>query len=55
MWTPPGPHSEKLNFRFAIDSKTDFTGGQKRKKLHFDTKFYIFGTVWEPNNFKTSF
>ena len=41
MWTLPGPLSEKLNFKFVINSKTDSSGGQKRKKLHFDTKFHI--------------
>ena len=42
MWTLPGPLSEKLNFKVVIDSKTDFSGGQKSKKLHFDTKCQIF-------------
>ena len=55
MWTLPGPLSEKLNFKFVINSKTDFWGGQNRKKLHFDTKFHIFGSTWESNNFKTCF
>ena len=42
MWTLPGLLSEKLNFKFAINSKTDFSRGQKYKELHFDTKFQIF-------------
>ena len=46
---------EKLNFTFVINSKTDFSGGQKRERLHFDTKFHIFGSNWESNNFKTCF
>ena len=55
MWTLPGPLSEKLNFKFAINSQMDFWGGQKHKKLHFDTKFHIFWSTWESNNFKTCF
>ena len=35
------------NLKFVINSKTDFSRGQKRKKLHFDTKFHIFGSTWE--------
>ena len=27
MWKVPGPLSEKLNFEFVINSKTDFSGG----------------------------
>ena len=38
----PGPLSEKLNFKLVINLKTDFPGGQKCKKFHFDTKFHIF-------------
>ena len=52
MGTLPGPLSEKLNFKFVINSKTDFSGGQKHKKLHFDTKFHIFGSTSESSNFK---
>ena len=55
MWTPPGPLSEELNLKFVINSKTDFSGGQKCKELHFDTKFHIFWLNWEFNNFKTCF
>ena len=55
MSTLPGPFSEKLNFKFVINSETDFLGGQKRKKWHFDTKFQIFRSTWESNNFKTCF
>ena len=55
MWTLPGLLSEKLNFKFVINLKHDFSGGQKRKKLHFDTKFHIFQSTWESNNFKTCF
>ena len=55
MWTLPGPLSEKLNFKFVINSKADFSGDQKHKKLHFDTKCHIFGSTWESNNFKTCF
>ena len=33
----------------------DFPGGQKRKKVHFDTQFHIFGSTWHSNNFKTCF
>ena len=47
MWALPGPLSEKLNFKFVINSKTDLPGGQKRKKLHFDTKFHISGSTSE--------
>ena len=55
MQTFPGSLSEKLSFKFVINSKTDFLGGQKHNKLHFDTKFHVFGSTWESNNFKTSF
>ena len=55
LWTLPGALSEKLNFKFVINSKTDFWGGQNRKKLHFDTKLHIFGSTWESDNFKTCF
>ena len=55
MWTLPGPLSEKLNFKFVINSKTDFWGDQKPKKLLFDTKFHIFGSTWESNNFDACF
>ena len=55
MGTLPGLLSEKLNFKFVINSKTDCSGGQKLKKLYFDPKFYIFGLPWESNNFKTCF
>ena len=44
---------EKLNVTFVINSKTDFLGGQKRERLHFDTKCHIFRSNWESNNFKT--
>ena len=37
MRTLPGPLSEKLNIKFVINSKTDFSEGQKHKKLHFNT------------------
>ena len=50
-----GPLSEKLKFIFVIYSKTDFSGGQKHKKLHFDTEFHNFRSTWESNNFKTCF
>ena len=51
MWTLPGTlcerdpflegtYPEKLNFKFVINSKTDFWGGQV-KKLHFGIKLYI--------------
>ena len=53
IWTLPGPLTEKLNFKFVINSKTDFLVGQKPKKWHFHTKSYIFGSTWESNNFKT--
>ena len=55
MSTLPGALSEKLNFKFVINSKTKFSGGQKHKKLHFDTKFNIFQSTWEFNNSKTCF
>ena len=55
MWTLAGPLSEKLNFKFVINSKADFSGDQKHKKLHFDTTFQVFGSTWESNNFKTCF
>ena len=55
MWALSGPLSEKLNFKFFMNSKTDFQGGQKHKKLLFDTKFHIFGSTWESNKFKTCF
>ena len=29
MWTLPGPLSERLNFKFIINSTTDFSGRQK--------------------------
>ena len=45
MWTLLGQLSEKLNFKFAINPKI----------LHFDTKFHIFRSTWESNNFKTCF
>ena len=32
MWKLPGPLSEKLNFKFVINSKTDFSGGVKNIK-----------------------
>ena len=50
-----GPLLEKLNFKFIINSKTDFSGGQKHEKLHFDTKFHTFRSTSESNNFKTCF
>ena len=55
MWALSGPLSEKLNFKFFMNSKTDFQGGQKHKKLLFDTKFHIFGSTWKSNKFKTCF
>ena len=55
MGTLPSLLLEKLSFKFAIISKTDFSGGQKHKKLHFDTRFHIFGSTWESNNFKKCF
>ena len=55
MGTFPGPLSEKLNFKFVINSKTVFSGVQKCRKLHFDAKFHIFESTWESNNFKTYF
>ena len=45
MGTLPGPLSEKLNFKFVINSKTDFSGWQKYKKLNFDVKFHIFWSI----------
>ena len=42
MGTLPGLLSGKLNFKFVINSKTDFSGVQKRKKMHIDSKFDIF-------------
>ena len=45
MWTLSGPLSEKLNIKFVINSEKAFSGGQKRKKLHIDTKFHIFGST----------
>ena len=36
MSTLLGPLSGKLNLNFV---KTNFSGGQKRKKGHFDTEF----------------
>ena len=33
MLTLPGTLSEKPNFKFVINLKTHFSGGQKRKKL----------------------
>ena len=53
MRTLPGPLLEKLNFKFVINSKTDFSVDQKRKKLHFDTKFHLFESLSEYNNFKS--
>ena len=53
MRTLPGSLLEKLNFKFVINSKTDFSGCQKRKKLHFDTKFHLFESPSEYNNLKT--
>ena len=44
MWTLPGPLSEKVNFKFVINSKTDISGGKKCRKLHSDAKFHIFGS-----------
>ena len=55
MGTLPGPLSEKLNFIFVINSKANFSGGQKCKKLHFYTELHIFRSTWESNNFKTVF
>ena len=55
MRTLPGSLLEKLNFKFVINSKTDFSGGQKHEKLHFDTKFHTFRSTSESNNFKTCF
>ena len=55
MRTLPGSLLEKLNFKFVINSKTDFSGCQKRKKLHSDTKFLTFGSTLESNNFKKCF
>ena len=39
MSTLPGALSEKLNFKFVINSKTKFSGGQKHKKLHLTLNF----------------
>ena len=55
MWTLPGQLSEILNFKFVINSKTGFSGGQKHEKLYFDTEFHIFRSIWKSNNFKTCF
>ena len=55
MRTLPGPPSDKLNFNFVINSKTDFSVVPKRKKLRFDIKFSIFGSTWMSNNFKACF
>ena len=45
MWTLPGPLSEKLNFKFAINSKMDFSGGQKQKKCIFTLNFTFLGEL----------
>ena len=55
MGTLPYLLSEKVNFKFFINSKTYISGGQKRKKLHFVIIFNIFGSTSESNNFKTCF
>ena len=55
MRTLLGPLLEKLSFKFVINSKMNFSEGQKCKKLHCATKFHIFGSTWESNNFKTCF
>ena len=55
MSTLSGTLSEKSNFKFVINLKIDFSGGQKRKKEHFDGKFHILGSAWKSNNFKTCF
>ena len=47
MWKLPGPLLRKLNFKFVINSKTDFSEGQKHERLHFDTEFVIFRSTWE--------
>ena len=45
MRTLSGQFSEKLNFKFVINSKTNFSGGQKCKKMHFDFEFHILGST----------
>ena len=52
MCTFQGTISEKLNFKFVINPKIDFSGGQKCKKLNFDTKCHFLGSTWKSNNFK---
>ena len=57
MRTLPGPLSEKLNFNFAINSKADFSGGQKREKFHLDIKFHITQgiTPWNLKNMRNCY
>ena len=43
MCTLPCTLSEKANFKFVINPKMDFSGGQKCKKLDFDSKFHFLG------------
>ena len=35
MWILPGSLSEKINFKFVINSKIIFSGDQKRKNIAF--------------------
>ena len=53
MCTRPLTLSETANFKFVINPKTDISGSQKYKKMHFDTKFHFLLSTWESNNFKT--
>ena len=54
MWALPGPISAKKISNLSLIQKQLFKC-EKRKKLHFNTKFHIFGSTWESNNFKTWF
>ena len=45
MWPLPGPLSEKPNFKFVIYSKTDFSGGQKRKNCILTLNFIFSGQL----------
>ena len=45
MSTLLGPPSKKLNLKFAVNSKTDFSGGQKRKKCILTPIFIILGQL----------
>ena len=45
MWTLPGPLPEKLNFRFVINSKTDFSLGPKTKNCILTLNFTLSGQL----------